>query len=496
MGGSEELSISWTTSDTATTIGDSLTAALNLLRFEPWGTWSNSTGTVTATANAKGAFIEDHSIRVVYSNQGGVYLGPGSLTFSSNPGADGSVVINVGTVTITTAIDHTVQTTADLIASAVGTQVNGADYPITAGTHSSGVLPIYFAPGKDYRRLSAKLVSITTTTIAMTGGGSAQSAGTYVYANTPGAGYPTLTTAIANARASGTFGKWVAAWSDPGGLAGGSPAAATPVGALFSAISTDGNGAPNQNRGQTLTVGSTGAEADAATFLTHTSPAMNVNQTNNNNGTRGAVVNFPDEPLPGYVLAAKVAALRAASDAFTVYDGEAITGTSDVPVILPSPMAIANYGDATQNQAIKDGITPLGVVGGSLVIIFGRTTLSTSDMDLWDWSWIDQADDHRRDLIAQAAPTFAGCALIPDGTLPASRRDVDPSAIAGFLQAMLRRWESQGTYVGAQALASQCAATINATNHARADAVYPESPKIPLHQIGFVAQRTSVPVTG
>jgi phage tail sheath gpL-like len=221
---------------------------------------------------------------------------------------------------------------------------------------------------------------------------------------------------------------------------------------------------------------------------------MNANASNNNNGMRGAVLVCTDAPMPGYVYAAKVAAARAAADPFTNYDAVALTGTAEVPVLLPSPMAVANFSDANQNTAILDGLTPIAVQAGSLVIVFARTTLSTSDKALWDWSWIDQADDHRRDFRSQAVPVFKGCALISPGTTPRSRKDIDPQAAKSFAQAMLRRWESQGTYDGADANQSKCDAAINSNNRARIDIVYPESPKIPLHQVGVVALNSPPPI--
>lgn len=498
MGGSETFSISWTTADTATTIAASFVTAANLMLYEPWGTWTNSTFKATATANAKGAFVEDHSVRIAGSGKAtGVYFGPGSLTLATNATGAGSIVLNVGAVAMSVAIaDSDTPTLAgDKVVTFLGGTDHSAavhlaanDYPITCGTNSAGVVPLYFVSNHDYRRLNVNVGTSTGMTAILTNGtitdGSGNLSNAPTYANTPGAGYPTLATAIANVHASGSYGKWVGPWFD-----------ATTVGVQFTSISTDGNGAPNQNRGQTITLCSTGTEAAAKTLIGATSPAMNANAANNNNGMRGAVCVFPDLPMPGYVYAAKIAAFRASSDPFTNYDFLPITGISTAPVILPSPMAIANFSDATQNTAIKDGITPLAIKDGSLVIVFGRTTLATSDMDLWDWCWIDQADDHRADFRAQAAPTFAGCSLIPDGTLPASRKDVSPQSMRGFLKAMLRRWEAQGTYVGASALAVQCDAAINAGNKSRIDAVYPESPKIPLHQIGVVAVRTAIPTT-
>jgi phage tail sheath gpL-like len=496
LGGTEFASISWTTSDTLTTIGASLIAALNALEFAPFGTWSNATGVVTATANIKGAVIEDYPIRVTYAKAGtGVYFGPGSITLATNAGgSDGTVVLLSGATTIAVTITNGDTPTAagDKVVAVIGGYSNAGvqsaandAYPLTAGKNVAGAIPLYYQPGEDVRRPAAKVLTSTGMTVifqggTITDGDGLDDAGSISYSNVPGAGYPSLTTAVANVRQSGSFGKHVSPWLD-----------ATTDGAIFAAIVSDGDGGPTHQKGQTLTLGSAGTEAAAETFLGATSPAMT--STVDNAGMRGALLVFPDAACPAGELAARAAAGRASSAAFTNYDGFPLKGTADVPLLLPSQRAIAKYDDATQNNAIRAGVTPLGVVDGSLVVIFGRTTMATTAAELFDWSWIDQADNHRLDFRAQAKPTFAGAALISPGTPPASRLDVDPQAIEGFAKEMLRRWEKQGTYDGADALASLCKAQINPSQRSRADLVYPESPKVPLHTIGVVAQRSSPP---
>jgi hypothetical protein len=293
---------------------------------------------------------------------------------------------------------------------------------------------------------------------------------------------PTLATAVANVRGAGSFGKHAAPWTDTAS-----------VGAVFAAIVTDGDGGPTHQKGQSLTICATGLESAAKSITTGTSPAMT--STMDNAGMRGAVCHCPDAPHPGYELAARVAAKRAASPPFANYDGVAIAGTADVPVLLPSTLAQIAYSESLQNTAILDGLTPLAVQNGSLCIVFGRTTMATTAAELWDWSWIDQADNHRLDWRAQAAPVFKGTALIADGAKPSSRNDVNTTGINSFSKAMLRRWQAQGNYDGADALADQCQSRINPSQRSRADAVYPESPKIPLHTIGVVSQRQSPPST-
>src|SRR5579871_1295966 len=219
LGGTEAASLSWTTSDTATTIGAALAAALNALEYVPFGTWSNATGTVSATANIKGALLEDYPIRVVYSKppaQTGVYFGPGSLTFLVNAVGAGSVVITSGATTITTALAG--GETPTQIGDEVVAQLQTNDYPLVAGKNNAGVVPIYFSPGHDVRRPSCNVVTTTGTTAQFTGGSATDGSGNPTHpatqAGTVGSGFPALTTAVANMRASGSFGKQVCPWFD------------------------------------------------------------------------------------------------------------------------------------------------------------------------------------------------------------------------------------------------------------------------------------------
>ena len=490
IAGGESVDLSWTTADTKTTIGDALVLALNALIYAPFlngveaSKWANAAGLVTGTCCFKGALFEDLPFRVDYTKMGtGVWIGPGTLTFATSAVGAGTAVLKSGAVTVTTA--DIAGMTATQVGDALVAALALGDYPLRAGKNTTGAVPLYFAPGKDVRRPSAFISASTGTTATFTGGSATAGNGSVssiTYAGTVGAGYPTLTSAVANARAAGSYGKQVCPWE----------ADATSVSAIFSGIVTDGDGAAAHQRGQKLILCSTSTEAIAKAFIITTTPSMAASTSPDNAGMRGAYCVCTDAAQPGYILAAHVAGARALSSPFTNYDGMVLQGTSDVPLLLPSQMARANWTDALQNTAIRDGLTPLAVQDNSMTIVFGRTTISTTDPTLWDWSWIDQADYHRMTIRAEAKPTFAGCALVAAGS-PRTRLDVTESCLEGFLRRMLRKFENEGTYDGADVLAPLCKAQINPSQRSRADCVIPESPKVPLHTIGIVTQRTSPP---
>lgn len=485
VGGGESASISWTTSDTVTTIGDALRDALNALTYAPFHTsggsmWANATGLVTGTFIFKGALFEDMPFRIVYSKMGtGVWFGSGTATFLLTATGPGAVVLVSGAVTVTT-VDVNGKTPTQ-IGDVLVTALSAGDYPLLAGVNNAGAVPLYFSPSKDVRRPNCTVLAATTT-VQLTGGSAVN--GVPSYAGTRGAGYPTLTSAVANVRASGSYGKQVCPWCDN----------TTPVSAIFAGMVTDGDGAPAHQKGQSVTLCSTGTAAAAAAFIITTTPSMAAATSPDNAGMRGAYCVSPDAAQPGYILAAHVAAMRAYNAPFTNYDGMVIQGSSDVPLLIPSQMAQANFADGTQNTAIRDGLTPLAVQDNSMTIVFGRTTIASTAAELWDWCWIDQADSHRLEIRAQARTTFAGCALISSGQ-PRNRLDITTDCIEGFLRGMLRFFEAEGSYDGAEALAPLCKAQINPSQHTRVDCVLPESPKVPLHTIGIVTQRTSPPST-
>lgn len=487
MGGTELASVAYTTADTNATIASALLSQLQALEWCPF-TFSLNTATITATANVAGAALEDYPIRVSYTKPGtGVYLGPGSLTVTSAPGHAGTASVATGTLTAQATV---VGNEADAyhVALLIESAINASDFPLIAATPTNAapsVMPLLYNPGRDVRRVSAFVTSVTTTTLTLTGGSATDgtgSASSITYNGTTGAGYPSVSTAVANVAGSGSFGEWVHPWVND----------ATTTSALFSSVVTQGDGADGHQKGQHLMACNVGSESTAAAFLSTTSPPLSAATSMVNEGLRAVMLHCPDAAVPGFEIATRVAGLRASvASSFYNYDGAIIAGNVDVPCPLPSKLAQAAYSPDTQNQAIRDGLTPIAVQGGQLTIVFGRNCISTTAPELWDWSWIDQADDHRLDLRSQAVLTFQGCALIADGTLPQSRNDVDTNAIKAFLRSMLRRWEAQGTYDGAKALADAVQAQINPSQRSRADLTYPESPKVPLHTLGVVAQRSA-----
>lgn len=487
IGGSQVASVSWAAGDTGDVVGATLLAALNKLDRQPF-TWANDTGTisgagiVTGTAVFAGAVLNDWPIRVTYSVQGtGIYFGPGQITFATNASGAGTVKIYNGATTITTSISN--GNTPSQIATAVKAKVNSDDYPLDAGTPSAGVIPLYFAHNRDCRRTSCAVVTSTGTTAQFTNGSATDGTGSatsFTYAGTLGAGFPSLSTALTNVRAAGSFGVWVSPWSDT-----------TPLSTLFSQIVSDAGGGSGQQRGQNLHVGSVDGLAATGALASGTTPAMT---TSTQGQVRGAIPWCPDAPEPAWDLAARTAMMRAAGILpFRVKAGAPLPYNAEVPVLTPARAAWPS--DQSITSALRDyGLTPLVVKGGSLVIEMPRTTSLSSDRRLWDWSYVDQRDNHRRDVRNEGPARFAGCALVASMASILTERDISPEQVKAWLRGKLLEWEQQGTYDGAAALASQVSAAINGSDPHRCDATYPDSPKIPFYILSLISQQASPPL--
>jgi len=481
--GSQVVSVSWATGDTGATVATALLAALQALDRQPF-TFALNTATITYTATQKGAVFEDWPIRVSYTVQGtGIYFGPGSVTFATNAVGAGTVKIINGSTTVSATLAN--GNTPTVIGDAVVAALNGDDFPLDAGTNAAGVVPLYFAHNRICRRTSVAVVTSTGTTATLTGGSATDgtgSASSLTYNGTLGAGFPSLATALTNVHNKGSFGKWVCPWSN-----------ATPLGSLFSQVVTDAGGGTGAQRGQVVHVGSVDGLAAAGALAAGTSPAMT---TDPQGQVRGAVAWCPDAGVPAWDLAVRTAVMRASvSSPFHVYNGEKVPYNADVPVYTPD--AAVWPSDLTINSALRDyGLTPLVVKGGVLVVEQGRTTSLSSDRRLWDWSYVDQRDSHRRDVRTEGPSRFKDCALVASLDAVNTENDITTDVVKAWLRGKLFQWQLEGTYDGATALAPLVDAQINAGQASRCDAVYPDSPKIPFHILSLISQQASPPIGG
>ncbi len=132
--------VGYTTSDTATTIGDALAAAITANKDLPIASAVNVAGVVTITYIHKGTTGEDLPMRCNISPSGsGVNLSPGTATFANSAGATGSVKFVFGAQSVSAAI--TSGDASTVVAASVIAAFNGDTYPLRAqaGTTASKV---------------------------------------------------------------------------------------------------------------------------------------------------------------------------------------------------------------------------------------------------------------------------------------------------------------------------------------------------------------------
>ena len=176
--------------DTASTIASALKTQLDGLLDAPL-TWGVASATVTGTYRVKGVHGEDLPIRVNQYGAAGITFSPGSLTFASAAVGAGSVQVKSGAIAATASLAG--GEAASAIATAVNTAINGGATPVPFTSAVNGVdntkVDLFYAPDRDLRRVTAKVITSTGTTINGVAAGSTASIGTSG-SNSPGSGTP------------------------------------------------------------------------------------------------------------------------------------------------------------------------------------------------------------------------------------------------------------------------------------------------------------------
>lgn len=468
--------VGFTTTDTATTIGAAIAAALTAQTNIPIASAVNSSGVVTITYLHKGTTGEDFPVRATVSpNASGVNLSPCQLLFATAAVGAGSVVVQLGAVTISTALIG--GETAAQVATKVAASINASSYPVTAVVDGSvpAQVDLYFnynAGGWDVRRISASIVTSTGTTVnagsgATSGAGSASSLS---YNGVQGTGLPSLGSAITNlTNQQQWYRSWMTPWVD-----------ATSIGTMATYIEAAENGSITGQKLQTLTMADFQALATDGAIPTATSPNLT---TSNPHYAFGWA---PDCTVQAFELAARVAAARGAqwiSAPQKNWNGYRIQGNAQAPILLPPTVPDKN----TQNSALRTyGLSPwVPGPSGNIEIVKGRTTSLANDMRLWSWSAEAQAAYHWQDLQTYFAQIFGGGSIVRFGP-PKAPGLFDANSFIDAIKARLKLWELQGNYDGADALAAAVQAAPNQSNPNRMDCSYSESPVLDLDQVVFV----------
>lgn len=471
--------VGFSTSDTQNTIASAIQAALSTMLDSPFGTVTVATNVVTIPYMHKGTTGEDFPFRCwITPNGSGVTLSPGQILFATNATGAGSVVVNFGSISVTTVLSG--GETPAQVATKVAASFAGNTYALMAvvdGTTPAQV-DLLFQNNWDVRRISAAVVTTTGLT-ANLGSGATSGTGSptsFTYNGTQGTGLPTLTTALANLAASNNpYRSWASTWND-----------STTLGALATNIEAGSNGSITGQKQQVLTVADFQAASVDGTIITGTTP--NLTSTPPHYGFLWS----PDVPVQAFEIASRVAAARAAtwlSQPQKNWNGFQVRGnTSRAPILIPPAVPSRDQ----QNTALRTYALAPVVVGpsGNLETVKGRSTSLAGDTRLWAWSTESQAAYHATNLGQRFQARFNQASIIRYSE-PKAPGIFDAQSFTDATLEAMRAWEREGNYDGADAFANAVISTPDNVNPFRVNVEYPESPVLDLDQVAFTGHYTS-----
>ncbi len=451
------MSVRISTSDTATTIGDAIAAAINANLNLPC-TAANVSGTVTLTYVHKGITGNDLPIIVNQYGASGVTFSAGTLTFANAATGAGSATLSVGATTITAAITN--GQTAINSGIAMKNAINGGGYPFTATDDGAGVVTLFYATDRVVNKLSAAIVTSTVQTATLACGTPAPS---------NGSNRPTLTTALANlSNFAGGARLWLSPWFD-----------ATTVGAQATHIELMQNG--QYQRDQFLFIGSNDSLATAGALPAATSPALSALYRYN-------VAICPDSPQQGYEEAARVCGAVAQQsyvpknlDSYPLHTDP----SQSVPLLLPHPaVRLAPQGDDSQTALHTYGLTPIAVsADGVRVIVKARTTWMT-DAQLRDLPVALHMGFLRIRFVTAGAKAIAGKSIKRNGT-PRTENTITLTQVKSALIAEARSLDDQDLFDGVDVWKDAFQLAPN-SDFTRVDGFVPLAVIRPFHQLGLV----------
>jgi phage tail sheath gpL-like len=464
-------STGFSTSDTATTIGDNLVASAQVaFQGLPITSISNTAGLITLTLSTKAAWGEDFPSTWYVTPSLGVTVGNVIEFATTAAGAAGTATITVGRDTYSTSISS--GATPTVIASGLVGAMTG-DGPITGAAVSGGSLFVYYSNNWPVRHVTSKINTISGTTIAVDGA-SAVVPGVNAPNGTIGVGAPT--TELANVLTTVTaqdlvFKAWVTPWNDT-----------TSLGTVDSTIEALANGI--NCRGQTLNVAHTGSLATAGAIPAATSPTLT-------STTRARLGWLAYEcGNSAFEIAARFAAAQVTNDRVARnFNGLILKGTPTCPLVGPPPSGRSPGTDI--NSAINSYYMAPIVWSESLgapVVEHARTTSNSADRALHKWSLINQLDEQSQNAILRFNAAFEGVNLMPVG-VPFTEGIVTTTDFEDLMFQLTAEWERLGYYYGSDALKDSIHAQQNPGDPARVDIVYTATALPDVDVISIVASR-------
>lgn len=452
--GQSIISVGYSVGDAAADIAANVEVAINQLANAPV-TAGVSGAVITLTYVHKGAVGEDLPIRAQATSGSGITFSAGTLTFTGTATAAGSAEIVICGTTIVVPITDTM--TAAAAATATAAAINAADYPIVAVANSTAV-DLQYAPGRDIRRITASLVTVTGLTVALSAAG------------TVGVGAPSLTTALTNLSALLGFGQWVHPFVGTQIIPD-----VTTAGTLSQYIETQANGVNQQE--ENVHAAAAWPMSVLGSIPTGSSPALTASP-------RYAELWCQDAGIQAFELACKLAAARAANDYPPKnWDGYVLVGSAQWPLILPAQSSRPDSGDINAAM-VNYYLTPLRVdeANGVLVVESAKTTSSSTYLPLRDFATIDQIAYWRPSLAGRLAQRFGAVDAKQVGT-PRTPNTITAQSVADEAYLLAEEWDAQDVYDGAANFKAGFQSQFNAQDPTRIDLVFPMSPVINVHQI-------------
>lgn len=450
------------TSDTPTTIGDAIAAAINANANLPV-TAANVTGTVTLTLRLKGYQGNDLPIIVNQQDASGITFSPGTITYATNATGAGSATVTVGSVTSTVAVGN--GNTPGVIGTAVKVAINAnGNSPVSATDDVAGVVTLFYVRDRVVNGVSAAIVTSTGTTATV-------ACGTAV-AN-DGSNRPSLTTALANlANFAGGARLWLSTWGN-----------VTTLGTMATHIELMQNG--QHQRDQYLFVGSNAGIVTAGGIPSGTTPALTAKYRYN-------VICLPDSPQQGMEEAARCLGMVARESFYAKnYDGAELVSDAagTIPNLLPHPaVRLGPQSDDAQTALHTYGLTPIAVTtDGRKVVVKGRTTDLTpiSSGGTPDWGVAQLLGWDRVQFVGAGSAAIAGKSIRRNGT-PRSENTITIAQIKAALIAKARDLDDQDLYDGIDVWKDAFTLAPNANDPTRVDGFVPMAVIRPLHQLGLV----------
>lgn len=462
-------SVGFTSGDVAADIATDLAAAIQTLDDKlPIGTVTVATDVVSIPLRHKGIQGEDFPMRCKVSPTGtGITVSPAQLAVTGAASGAGSVKVEYGAQTISTAIANA--DTAAQIATKIANAFNAESYGLKASVSGGTTVNFIFEEDRDIRRIKASVVTTTTTTVNL-GSGATDGTGSptsYTYNGTLGTGTPSVSSALTNLLEHDAFRAWAQPWLD-----------VTLIGSLATHIENLSNGSIGGQKQQTLTMCSPMASSVAGAIA----PAVSPNLTTS--APHYAIMRCEDAPVPGMWLAARAAVARAANSNQPAknWNGFKFVGSERSPILRP----YKNPSQLIQNTDLRTYALAPVVLGpsGYLELVKGRTTSLATDRRLHAWSVEAQCAFYHTDLGQFLRSLFEGGSLVRYSE-PQTANLFNDASFEQATRQRMRFWESIGIYDGAEALASGVKATRDPLNPFRENLRYPMSPVLDLDQVVF-----------